>query len=158
MSKTGSSSRRHRAIKLSRIRLGQIAFDAPAPGSLGHMDLLATPEIVEAVCMLRPPIIFREGSGAVYRAIANTLSLAWANHQAEIQGWSDLKVPCLIVDDATRANKNWTLLEQSALPVLLGLLSSRETRTALQAIKGSDLRSQISKSTKRQRIGPLLTR
>lgn len=111
------------------------------------------------VSMMRPPVVVAAGDG-IFHALANLRTVEWQRHLQQARGVPDPYVSALLVPAvADKDVATWAAVEQSLMPLLLGELSSRDQRKALEAIKAAGIPGlSVQPLDRRQRLKPLTAR
>jgi len=123
------------------------------------------PDVVSGVfnnlmaSLMRPPVVMSVGDGTYY-ALANLRTVAWQRHLHQTRGAADPYVHALLVPSVPDSKvATWATVERSLMPLLLGELSSRDQRKALEAIKAAGISGlTVEPLSRRQRLNPLTVR
>jgi hypothetical protein len=111
------------------------------------------------VSMMRPPVVVPAGDGTYY-AVANLRTVEWQRHLQQTRGASDPLMYALLVSSVPDPKVvTWATVERSLMPLLLGELSSRGQRKALEAIKAAGIPGLTAHPlARRQRLKSLTER
>lgn len=124
-------------FRLKMVRVGSLESTAVSAGELG--DESPHPEIVNALMLLRPPVISEASESRTFRVLANHATVA----AARASGLTRTPIPCILVIDGKLIAEEWGLLEEHLQPLIFGAPIRRQNQ-ARQALRLANRREWAS--------------
>lgn len=157
-----TTSRRHKnpsptpALMLGRRVVGVTSIQVPYGAVMQSASLLPDDLALELLLAIRPPVLTEISKGQ-YLVVANVGTYLAARRVHDAQHVRQQKIPCLVASTALSPT-DWAVFEQAAVPLILGVASTREKPKALKRLKAAGRKRWVSTVLPREKLLPLLER
>ena len=127
------------------VRVDSLESTTVATATLGDESPHAN--IVNALILLRPPVISEANESRTFRVLANHSTVA----VARASGFTQTPIPCILVSDGKLTAEEWGLLEEHLQPLIFGA-PVRRRNEARQALRSANRQEWASPRPQREAL------